>query len=488
MTELEVDFDRNVTELYSAIQRSEWDKAIAVVKEFPQQARTWVVRYHPNGDIMWKFLPLHSASAKNPPTSLISALINSYHEGAERKDDQGMLPIHYACGNQASSEVIRLLLLANPIGASTADPNGMYPIHYAAQWGPSSTSALQALIFADQNAVLAKDIENFTPLDLAMQGEYSERDEVIRVLRQHYESKQQRLDGVNHGTPEIAQMSPVNKSSDGMRKMQEATTSREKASNQYFRGSDTRGDSRDEEFQKRETRRSDSYREDNFDHEDFQMSIDVGKKKVNEMKLEVEQLQSQAAKEHEAATNSIAAENIKMEVELNEMKSTLEQKKSELDASKSELAEKDRESKSVESILEGKENQLNTAMKKNEDLRKQLESVKRQISIYRMKSNTLDEHFESLSKTIQTMMKEQEEIMRVSRAHEQHINAANTRRQTKMQELIDQEMKLSRLSLDKHRDSNLGSEEGVNLALEKQKLLMSNIATIFSERVQTERI
>lgn len=479
---MEVDFDSNVTELYSAIQHSEWDKAILIAKEFPNQAKTWVVRRYQNGEIMWKFLPLHSASAKNPPTSLISALISSYQEGAERKDDQGMLPIHYACGNQASTDIIRLLLLANPMGASTADPNGMYPLHYLAQWGPSSISALQTLVLADQKAILSKDVENFTPLDLAIQGEYSLRDEVIRVLRQHQESKFQRVEKLHHDSETMPILSPLNKTNDAVRKMQEAVASCEKARNTYIRGGDLNGESREDDHQKLENRTDYSYREEFMDYDEFQISIDAGKKKVNEMKLEVEQLQSLAVKESEEAAKRIAAEKNKMQEELSEMKLTLVKKKDELDAAKHELAEKERLSKSTELSLEDKENQLNAAMKQNEDLRKKLETVRKQIAIFRMKSNSLDDHLETISKSIQTMMKEQEEIMKVSTAHEKYVHAANERRQTKMQRLIDQEMSISRSYLEKHRHSNLGSEEGVNLALEKQKLLMSNISTIVSER------
>jgi hypothetical protein len=55
-------------------------------------------------------------------------------------------------------------------------------------------------------------------------------------------------------------------------------------------------------------------------------------------------------------------------------------------------------------------------------------------------------------------------------------------RQQKMQELIDQEVKFARMSLEKQKDSELGSEEMINEALEKQKKLMSVVQNVLNER------
>lgn len=476
---MEVDFDRNVTELYSSIQKSEWDIAIAIAKQSPDQARTWVVRYHPNNEIMWRFLPLHSAAAKNPPSAVISALINAYREGSQRKDDQGMLPIHYACGNQASLEVIRQLLYANSAGSSTPDPNGMLPIHYLAQWGPSSMETLQLLLNADKHAAFAKDIENCNPLDLALQGEYPERDQVVGMLREFYERQSSAVN-----SPEMERIKSEKKTSDAIRRMEEAAAARDKARKEYTQGMDHNGDSRDDEIVKSTPKisRAFSFREENLVNDDFQMSIDDGKKFVSELKREVEQLKNELDKADAEASKTISAEKAKMQEELDEMKKTLSEKKDMFNAAKDELAEKERLAKGVELTLEGKENQLNAATRKNEDLRKQLETVRRQIATYKMKTSNLDNHLETLSRTMQTMIKEHEEIMRVSITHEEHVKAVQADRQKKMQELIDQEVEFARKSLEKHRNSNLGSEEGVNEALEKQKELMSSITSVLSER------
>ena len=147
---LEVDYHENITDLYKAITESDWVAAIDAVKVRPDEARTWVVRKHEENPEknMWRFLPIHSACARQPPTELITALIAAYPEGARCVDDQGMYALHYAAGNQASRYVMRSLLMAFPDAAKLKDPRGMLPIHYLACWGPSSISVVDMVMVA----------------------------------------------------------------------------------------------------------------------------------------------------------------------------------------------------------------------------------------------------------------------------------------------------------------------------------------------------
>lgn len=91
--ELEVNYENNVTALYEAISNSQWDIALETLQSSPQEARTWVVRYKEDSTkgIMWRFLPLHSACARQPPNAVISSLLQAYPEGAGSCDDQGMV-------------------------------------------------------------------------------------------------------------------------------------------------------------------------------------------------------------------------------------------------------------------------------------------------------------------------------------------------------------------------------------------------------------
>jgi hypothetical protein len=185
---LQVDYDKNITSLYKAITQSNWDDAIRAAMEHPEEAKTWVVRHYEDisggsKEIMWRFLPIHSACARQPPASVVTALLDAYPDGAKCVDDQGMYALHYACGNQATREVIRLLLMSYPDAAKMKDPRGMLPIHYIACWGPSSISVVDMVLVANRDVADEKDEDGNTAIDLAREGEYPERDAVVAALR-----------------------------------------------------------------------------------------------------------------------------------------------------------------------------------------------------------------------------------------------------------------------------------------------------------------
>jgi len=201
----EVDYDQNITDLYKAITESKWDNAIKAVKKNPDEAKTWVVRKYEDNPTknMWRFLPIHSACARQPPPNLISALLAAYPEGARSIDDQGMYALHYACGNQATREVIRLLLMTCPDAAKMKDPRGMLPIHHIACWGPSSISVVDMILVANKYVGESKDEDGNTPLDLAKDGEYLERNAVVAALNRWMENSagQQSTTQTNSITP-----------------------------------------------------------------------------------------------------------------------------------------------------------------------------------------------------------------------------------------------------------------------------------------------
>jgi hypothetical protein len=188
---LEVDYDKNLTALYKSITDQDWSRAISFCQKYPEQAATWVVRHYEddesigedNKEIMWRFLPLHSACARQPPASVISALLRAYPDAAKCVDDQGMYALHYACGNQATRDVIRLLLVNFPAASTIADPRGMLPIHYVACWGPSTVSVVDMLLVTNSHVGVALDGDGNTALDLALDGEYNEKDAVVATLK-----------------------------------------------------------------------------------------------------------------------------------------------------------------------------------------------------------------------------------------------------------------------------------------------------------------
>lgn len=185
---LEVDYDENITDLYKAITESKWDDAILALKKHPNEARTWVVRKDEENKNMWRFLPIHSACARQPPSNLISALLEAYPDGANSVDDQKMYALHYACGNKATRDVVRQLLNVFPDACKRKDPRGMLPIHYIACWGPATISVVDMVLAANRSVGDSKDEDGNTPLDLAREGEYPEKNAVIAVLNRSMES------------------------------------------------------------------------------------------------------------------------------------------------------------------------------------------------------------------------------------------------------------------------------------------------------------
>ena len=180
----QVDYDEDVTSLYEAIGNSEWDKATSLINA--KDAATWVVRYERDAQgnklapfkIQWRFLPIHSSCALNPPASFLRKLLNAYSDGPRTLDDQGLLPLHYACGARCSRETVYSLLMNFPHAALREDPNGMLPIHYLAQWGPDSKQGqmnmgvLDMLLVSTGDKAANCDRDGNTAERLAMNAEY----------------------------------------------------------------------------------------------------------------------------------------------------------------------------------------------------------------------------------------------------------------------------------------------------------------------------
>ena len=183
--DLEVDYDNNVTDVYRFISNSQWQEALRAIRMNPVEARTWVVRYHEDEDkgMMWRFLPIHSAAARQPPEAVMVALIEAYPEGAQCCDDQGKYALHYASGNQASAGVIHALVDAFPSAATTSDPEGKLPLHWMAISGPFETGVIEPLAKASKQLCGIVDDEGWTPLDYAREANYPYRQVMVDALQ-----------------------------------------------------------------------------------------------------------------------------------------------------------------------------------------------------------------------------------------------------------------------------------------------------------------
>lgn len=194
--DLEVDYDNNVTDLYRFISNSQWQEALRAIRSNPIEAKTWVVRYHEDEDkgMMWRFLPIHSASARQPPEAVIVALLDAYPNGAECCDDQGKFALHYASGNQATAGVIRALLRSFPAAATTSDPEGKLPLHWMAISGPFEPGVIEPLVAATASKRLSNivDDEGWTALDYAKQSDYPYKEQLMESLGRHNSPQQTR--------------------------------------------------------------------------------------------------------------------------------------------------------------------------------------------------------------------------------------------------------------------------------------------------------
>lgn len=189
----EVDFDIN-SPLYDAIGTSDWDAASHACQCNPIEAETWVVRrdgepknkegYEDDDpaatdNILWRFLPLHSACARRPPPSFLRDLLEAYPEAASLKDASGMYPLHYACGNRASKHVIEQLIECFPQAVRESDPQGMLPLHYIAQWGPSEDGIVEALLGVFAKGVMVLNEDRMSPVDLCGEGNFDGWEDVL---------------------------------------------------------------------------------------------------------------------------------------------------------------------------------------------------------------------------------------------------------------------------------------------------------------------
>jgi len=187
---MEVDHAANPTRLYESIQSSDWTSAARAIRLYPDEASTWVVRHDDSADggFLWRFLPLHSALARNPPASFVEALIQAHPSALGEKDVSGMLPIHYATGNRCSKDIMEMLVGGDATSVWEVDGNGMSPLHYVGAYG-CDDGVVELMLSAaketgDVKALIGmKDSGGMTPIKLAKEGDYEGNEAVVNALQ-----------------------------------------------------------------------------------------------------------------------------------------------------------------------------------------------------------------------------------------------------------------------------------------------------------------
>ena len=129
--------------------------------------------------------PLHMAVGSGASLEVVEMLLKEAGDVAATKTNKfGETALHVALRSQTSSpEVVKVLIQAAPTALHVREKKGgNLPIHYAAKFGCSNSVAVaKALLENWEEAILERNDEHMSPLDLARQSDKCSED-VFRLL------------------------------------------------------------------------------------------------------------------------------------------------------------------------------------------------------------------------------------------------------------------------------------------------------------------
>jgi len=134
----EVDYDKNPTDLFQALEARQFSYAEEMFKQvylqFTKECRTWVVargqKKKDSSHLRFRALPLHAALVFGAPDELVKKILHAYPKATRGRDIKGRLPIHLAMEHNASEEIVALILEAFPKGMFAKDKKEMAPLDY----------------------------------------------------------------------------------------------------------------------------------------------------------------------------------------------------------------------------------------------------------------------------------------------------------------------------------------------------------------------
>ncbi len=110
-------------------------------------------------------LPLHSACQGQAPVEIVHYLHLLYPEAIKITDGFGRLPLHYA----KTLDNIKCLYREYPLSIKMKDKQGNLPLHHACQMMyPSPSEGVQFLVATYPNAIIARNIHGFLPVDCVL--------------------------------------------------------------------------------------------------------------------------------------------------------------------------------------------------------------------------------------------------------------------------------------------------------------------------------
>lgn len=132
----EVDYDKNPTDLFQALEARQWAYAGNMVggdaEHFKKDCSTWVVAKgkKKGSALRFRALPLHAAVVFGAPENLTKVILDAYPLATKGRDVKGRLPLHLACEHDVSDEVLYLLIKAFPKAFYAKDKLEKTPLDY----------------------------------------------------------------------------------------------------------------------------------------------------------------------------------------------------------------------------------------------------------------------------------------------------------------------------------------------------------------------
>jgi hypothetical protein len=218
----EVDYYLNPTELFRWINYRRWDGAKSRALSHPDESSTWIVsRHSSDGRVLWRHLPIHlvcmqsdNIVSDNPSTSrqieeLVEVLLETYPDGANSPDDQGMLPLHLIVANcsQPNDRILSILLMSYPAAVNMKDVHGRTPIdilNEKVENGPRREAAVRAMSRAKtmtERLVLSIREENVDAIESLKQTAANERmasQRIILRLEEELEVSRKKAEELEH--------------------------------------------------------------------------------------------------------------------------------------------------------------------------------------------------------------------------------------------------------------------------------------------------
>jgi len=459
LEDLEVDYDNNVTDLYRFIANSQWQEALQAVKRNPIEAKTWVVRYHEDEDkgMMWRFLPIHSASARQPPEAVMTALIQAYPEGAECCDDQGKYALHYAAGNQASPAVIRVLLDAFPSAATTSDPEGKLPLHWIAISGPFDPSAIEPLVYGSKKLYNIVDDDGWTPLAYALEGDYPYRESMVEILKRH-NSPQRR-----GSPPQRTSMSSI---------PSDLSYSQSERLSPYISSRLSKFSPSGNNFSLNPSARS----------VNINMTKGSTSKTLSKFKAQIVKLKAEAAFKEAEYEEQIVNNIEEHDDALAELEATIHQELEKMHKAKQILASKEQFVAYKEGRILSCEKDLSHYNEHNDRLQNEIDTLREEFRTTKISMGDYKLRTMSLKMKMNDLANTQMNISQSLDSIEADAKAANEARRQKLQTLFDDELKDAREMTELKRVyGNMNGGPTIKEALLQQKNLMKNCEIVLDE-------